>query len=767
MKQILLLWMLLLPFGAAPQFSESFSGPAITSSNPWEGDIGKFRINASGQLYFISPAGEAGSASLGAPVLSGKNMTWEMSVKPDFHTTNANNLRIYVMRGADSMYIQAGDNSRRVSFYEKEAGSPKLRIGGRASLLDAPYAFVSIRLTLEEGELWTLYTRKTGEAAFYCEGSYKMKSPPGNPQALLILTCRYIKGRISEYYVDDLKVNAAIEDTPEPEPEPEPEEEEEAAGLNLLSAEALNEDVLQFFFDRPVDIAQAVCEIKNLGEAPLSYGPDQSVVKIHFPEPLEDGRKYTITMEGLYDSNAKRIAGQTWLIQYDKEEEEEEEEETPQARPAVPGQVIVNEVMADPKGLSAFPETEYVELHNVSGSAVSLKGWAFVYDGKKIRMEGPTLPPGGYAVLYKAGRAIHAGEPSQTVAMEKFPAALANSGKLLQLEDAAGLLIDEFFYPKAQAGRSWERSGAGDGAHLSTDPRGGTPGAPNSAPGESEKPEAELSDVEPGEIVFNELLPDPFAGGSEYIELYNRSGREVSLSGLSLALRNPDRTFGASYPLDGAPSTLNPESYVLLTKDKEAVAAFYLLSSPSAVHELKLPTLTNTSSNLVLFRRQDEVVIDEVTYSSQWHNAALKSHKGVALERINPDAATQEASNWTSAASTAGYGTPGYQNSQFLKEADGNITGISPPVLLEDGSYSIAYHLGSAGSHCRIGIYNMAGLRVAEIANHELPGASGQFLWDGTSLAGSRLKTGIYILFAELYNVNGTKKQDKIVFLVR
>jgi hypothetical protein len=759
MKHILLLWMLLSAFEAAAQFSESFSGPGITSSNPWEGDTGKFRINASGQLYFISPAGEAGSVSLGAPVPQGKNMSWEMNVRLDFYSTNANNLRIFVMRGADSMYIQAGDNSRRISFYEKEAGSPKLRISGRKFLLDIPYAFVSIRLTLEDGKLWTLYTRKTGESDFCCEGSYEMKSPPDNPQALMILTCRYIKGRLSEYYVDDLKVSAAIEDMPETEPETEPEPE--AAGLDLLSVEALSEDVLQFFFDKPVDIAEAVCEIKNLGEAPLSYGPNQSVVQIRFPEPLEDGRKYTITMEGLYDLNAKRIAGQTWLIQYDKEEEE-----TPQARPAEPGQVIVNEVMADPKGLSAFPETEYVELYNVSESAVSLKGWAFIYDGKKVLMEGPTLPPGGYAVLYKAGRAIHAQEPAQAVAIEKFPAALANSGKLLQLEDATGLLIDEFFYPQAQAGLSWERSGTGDDAHLSTDPRGGTPGSLNSSPGENDKPEAAVSDAEPGEIVFNELLPDPFAGGSEYVELYNRSGREVSLSGLSLAVRNPDQTLGASYPLDGASPSMNRESYALLTKDREAVAAFYLLSSPSAVYELKLPALTNASASLVLFRRQDEVVIDEVTYSSQWHNGALKNHKGVALERINPDAATQDASNWTSAASTAGYGTPGYQNSQFSKE-DGNIAGVSPPVLLEDGSYSIAYHLGSSGSQCRISIYNMAGLRVAEIANHELPGASGQFLWDGTSLAGSRLKTGIYILFVELYNVNGTKKQDKIVFLVR
>ncbi|MDR1557913.1 MAG: lamin tail domain-containing protein [Tannerellaceae bacterium] len=756
MKQIFLLGMLLAPLCAVPQLSESFSGPEVTSNNPWEGDVDKFRIHASGQLYFVSPAGETGSASLGVPVSSEKNMTWEMKVKLDFKSSNANNLRIYVMHGSDSIYIQVGNNGRQISLYEKEGDSPKLRISGRKSLLDEPYSFVSIRLTFEEGNLWTLYTRQTGEAGFYCEGSYKMKSPPDNPQALMIFTCRYIKGRISEYYIDDLKVTNTITAPPDPEPDPEPEE---AAELNLLLIEVLNESELQLFFDRLIDISEAICEIGNLGEVPISYGQNQSIVKIHIPEPLEDGCEYTLTLEGVFDLKGRWIAGQTWVIEY------EEEEETPSVQPAEPGQVIISEVMADPKGSEAFPETEYVELCNVSEATIPLKDWTFVYDGKGIRMEGPSLPPGGYAVLYRAGRAIHVESPAQAVPMEKFPAALANSGKLLQLEDAGGLLIDEFFYPKAQPGIAWERSG--DDAYLSTDTRGGTPGSPNSTPGESGQPEIPLSDVVPGEIVFNELLPDPFSGGSEYIELYNRSGRELSLSGLSLAVRDTDGTLRTSYPLSGVSSVVNREGYVLLTKDKEAVAAFYLLSSPEVVYELKLPVLVNTSSTLVLFRMHDGVPIDEVTYFSEWHNVFLKNHKGVALERINPDGRTQDADNWTSAAGTAGYGTPGYLNSQFLKEGTGDITGISPPVLMEDGLYRIAYHLGSSGYRCRINIYDLTGRQVAEIADHELPGTSGEFLWDGTSAAGDRLKYGIYILFAELYKADGRKKYNKMVFLVR
>jgi hypothetical protein len=764
------------------QLNESFSGTDIIPGNPWEGDTDKFVINASGQLQFTSPQGEAGSASIRIPLSFHENMTWEMDVKPDFKSTDDNNLRIYVY-ASDTIYIQVGNNTRRVSLYEKDAkNNTKPRITGRKALLDEPYTFVSIRLTLEEGRIWTLYTRKEGEQEFYKEGSYKMSPPSGNPQALMIITCRYVKIRISEYFIDNLKVTHGITEIPEPEPEPEPDpdpeltpdpepEPNEYTNLEVISVEDLNERKLQFLFNKPVLISEAICEIENMGKAMLEYGPNQATVNVCVPIPLENGHEYVVVITGLCDLDGKRIAGQTWEILYEKDgyiDENEYVDEDEELLPNLsyePGQVLINEVMADPKGLTAFPETEYVELYNVSETSVSLDGWSFIYDGKRVAIDMLLLPPGGYAILYRAGRPIRVDEPGQSVAIAQFPSSLSNTGKLLQLEDARGELIDEFYYPKAQSGISWERSG--DDACLSTDARGGTPGSRNSTPGKTEEPEETLPESEPGEVVFNELLPNPFSGGSEYVELYNRSGRTLFLRSLSLTVLKPDGSFGASYPLSDISSPADIEGYVLLTKDKEAVASFYLLSSPESVYELKMPILNNTSSTLVLFRARDSVVIDKVAYSSQWHETFVKDDKGVALERINPDAKTQDADNWTSAASTAGYGTPGYRNSQFRNGKNDTPSGISTPVLMDDGLYHISYHLANPGYRCRIHIYDMAGSLIAQLANHELPATSGELLWDGKTSAGNLPKAGIYIIFAELYNANGIRKQEMNVFLIR
>ncbi|MDR1403136.1 MAG: lamin tail domain-containing protein [Tannerellaceae bacterium] len=285
---------------------------------------------------------------------------------------------------------------------------------------------------------------------------------------------------------------------------------------------------------------------------------------------------------------------------------------------------------------------------------------------------------------------------------------------------------------------------------------------------EPEKPEEPAdSDAEPGELIFNELLPNPFTGGSEYIELYNRSRRPISLNGLAIATRKPDGSLNTHYPLTGTKAVVEEGGYVLLSKDVEGVKPFYFISSPAVLYEVKLPVLANTSATLVLFRKTDGVILDEASYSSKWHAASIKDPKGIALERIDPNASTQEISNWTSATAMAGYGTPGYQNSQYKKE-DNPATHIEPPVLASDGLYHIRYQLNNPDYHCRSYVYDLNGRRVAEIANHQLLGLEGEVVWNGKGADSMRLFTGLYIIYIELYNYrDGQMVRYKKPFLIQ
>ncbi len=446
--------------------------------------------------------------------------------------------------------------------------------------------------------------------------------------------------------------------------------------------------------------------------------------------------------------------------------------------PSLPaGGIRINEVMADPKGQQAFPETEYVELYNATDKAVALAGWSFVYGGKPTVLTASLLDAGGYVVLYRSGRELAIDDPGQALPLDKFPASLANAGKELALLDPSGREIDRVAYEPARAGIAWERTGAG--FYLSTDERGGTPGSANSSPAagpdDPDRPGAPAHPVLPAhpavlprEIVFNELLPNPYPEGSEYIELYNRSDRALPLAGLSIATRRADGTLSARYPLSSITSSLEPRDYVLLTKKIEGVSGFYLIASPGALRELKLPVLANTSATLVLFRTGDEAVIDEVRYTAQWHAPSVRNEKGVALERIHPDRDTQDEANWTSASAPAGYGTPGYRNSQYSTPDEGEVTGIEPPVYSEaTKEYAIPYRLDEAGYTCRAWIFDTSGRRICEVVNQDLLGTEGELTWNGRAANGSKVRTGVYIFYAELAHPRGQVKRYKEVFLAR
>ncbi|GHT29105.1 hypothetical protein AGMMS49574_04860 [Bacteroidia bacterium] len=762
MKLLALFWAFLFPVYAFSQFNETFSGAGITSNNPWTGDLNLFRINDYGQFQFSSPEKKAGSASLSVSIPHEKTMTWEMDVKLDFKTSNSNNLRIYVHASEqDTFYIQVGNNDQEISFYEKKSKAESL-ISGRTLLKDQ---FISIRLTLEDDRKWTLYTRKREESHFQNEGEYNLSQPLGDGQeALLFFNFRYVKARISNFYIDNIKVTNGISEIPDPLPPTTPEQ---PVDLELQDIKQMDAKELQFIFNQPVDISKATCTIDDtIDVKDIGYGNEKSIVNTRLPLSLEEGKEYIFTWKALYDLEGNAFPTKNWGVEY-----ENDKEDIPPSQ-SKPGQVLINEVMANPKGLTAFPETEYVELYNLSDASVSLKGWTFIYDGKETMIPSDyILPPKGYAVLYKAGRDINVDKPSQAIGLEKFPAALANTGKTLALKDASGSQIDRFDYPAAKAGISWER--LAESCYLSTDIRGGTPGSANSNPDNIvNPPEPGLPTPEPdavasGDIVFNEILPNPFTGGSEYIELFNRSNRAIPLTGLAIASRKEDGTLNGYYSLSSITAPIIAGGFALLTKNKEGVASFYLLKNPEAVYELKLPTLTNTTATLVLFNQKEGSIVDEIAYSSKWHNPSVKDQKGVALERISPKGKTQDATNWTSATALAGYGTPGYENSQFDSDDNPNASDISAPAQREDGLYYIIYHLDGSGYSCRAYIFDMSGKQVAQIANHELLGTSGEITWDGRAATGNKLRSGVYIFFIELYNTNGKTIQSKKVFLVR
>lgn len=276
------------------------------------------------------------------------------------------------------------------------------------------------------------------------------------------------------------------------------------------------------------------------------------------------------------------------------------------------------------------------------------------------------------------------------------------------------------------------------------------------------------------DIIINEILFNPRANANDYVEIYNRSTIIADASKMFIANRNSSSFISSIKQISATPFYIFPGDYIVITTDLASLQLNYLVKNPKNVLTiLSMPTFPDDKGFVVLLNGQGEVV-DEVNYNKNWHFKLIDNDEGVSLERINPDGPSQDATNWHSAASTAGFGTPTYQNSQYHKtgEAAGTIA-VTPAIFSpdNDGRDDVAiiqYKVNEPGFVANIMIYDAGGRQVKNLVKNGSMGISGNWTWDGLDDKNNILPIGTYIIFIELFNLQGKKNQfKKTVVLAR
>lgn len=269
-----------------------------------------------------------------------------------------------------------------------------------------------------------------------------------------------------------------------------------------------------------------------------------------------------------------------------------------------------------------------------------------------------------------------------------------------------------------------------------------------------------------GSLVINEILFNPRSGGQDYIELFNRSGKLLDLSSCYLANRNSSGVLYNMERISSSPWLCFAGDYPLISPDTGDVSRNYIVKAPALLIQANLPSLPDGAGSLVLVNSRGEV-IDEVSYDDQWHHPLIDNKEGVALERIDPAGSSQDAGNWTSAASTTGFGTPTAVNSQFASgfSQTGSVY-IEPSVFSpnNDGIQDragIYYRNTAAGTTARICIFDARGIPVRTLVPIGTLQQEGVIWWDGTDEQRHPVSTGIYVLTAEFYTPAGKVKRFK------
>lgn len=248
----------------------------------------------------------------------------------------------------------------------------------------------------------------------------------------------------------------------------------------VVNAAVIDSNTVAIIFNEAMDsasVANGTYSTTSLTQSAVVVGssPYDSVY-VTFTTNIDTGIFYTTTVTGVTDCPGNTISGSNtadFIIA-----------NQPQA-----GDVIINEIFADPSPQVGLPTEEFVELHNLTSGFIELQNCkltgATISDG--------TIAPNGYVILCSMADTGLYSSFGDVVGISNW-GALTNSGELVELENQNGQIVDAVTYElswynddvKEDGGWSLERinptttCSSFNNWSASTDVAGGTPGAQNS-----------------------------------------------------------------------------------------------------------------------------------------------------------------------------------------------------------------------------------------------------------------------------------------------
>jgi len=240
-------------------------------------------------------------------------------------------------------------------------------------------------------------------------------------------------------------------------------------------------------------------------------------------------------------------------------------------------------------------------------------------------------------------------------------------------------------------------------------------------------------------LTFNEVMYKPVAGEAEWLEIYNNSAGEMSLTGWSFAdADSSDKIWFNVASISGG-------GMLVIAKDSSILDLYQQMESINLLVTSSWNALNNTGDTLYLFDPAGNI-IDQLDYGSDWGGV----DNGISMERITPQSAL-----WLPCADEDG-GTPGRQNSVYFTPMEGNsavLTAI-PEVFSPDGDgfedvCEINVRLPVPYARINLRIFDTNGRLVKFLVRNDIVGSSSAFVWDGNWDDGKNGRIGVYIVHLE------------------
>jgi hypothetical protein len=281
-----------------------------------------------------------------------------------------------------------------------------------------------------------------------------------------------------------------------------------------------------------------------------------------------------------------------------------------------------------------------------------------------------------------------------------------------------------------------------------------------------------LKEPTANDILINEILFNPPPDGEDFIELYNQGQAVINVYDLYLSSFNQLGGLNTGYKIGDGYYNLFPGDYAVVTKDTSFVKKQWpTIKSKKMIQIKSIPSMPDDEGNIAIVNKQGKL-IDKMLYTEKMHDPFISDPSGVSLERIQFTMSSADPTNWHSASSTSGYGTPTLENSQHNKpliyavafQTTSKI--ISPNNDGMDDYLTITYQLNQPGYMCSVFLFGLNGNLISKIADNQLLGTKGSIVWNGLHRE-QMLPSGQYIIYIEAFHLNAKTIKEKILIGIR
>ncbi|MFH2142133.1 MAG: lamin tail domain-containing protein, partial [Bacteroidota bacterium] len=184
------------------------------------------------------------------------------------------------------------------------------------------------------------------------------------------------------------------------------------------------------------------------------------------------------------------------------------------------------------------------------------------------------------------------------------------------------------------------------------------------------------------DVVINEIMadPNPVIGlpEYEYLELYNRSDFDITLTNWQLKIGTKTQIFSVA--------SIASKSYLIVSSSG---GISELQEYGEIIDVIGSTDLTNSGASICLIDQYGKQ-IHSVTYSSTWHENSYKADGGWSLEQIDYNNPCGGVDNWLSSTDSKG-GTPGLQNSVYNVNNDIDTPGLIRAIVIDTNTIKIFF----------------------------------------------------------------------------